>query len=216
MSLRARFLKKHHMAQVTLVSNTPQPVPSMGYFVISSVMERLKERDIQFKTGYCLKVTENEIWLDDTSKLPFDLLVWATGAEAHPVVLNLDLQLDEDNWIVVEKTLQTKTDKNIFASGDCCTIAGCNWVTKAGVYAVREGPIVAQNLLNLIRKQPLIEYTPQNDFMALLMTGDGQALGSWKGLSWYGQSVWYLKNSIDKAFMLKFNLPSLPYYHAPK
>lgn len=32
--------------------------------------------------------------------------------------------------------------------------------TKAGVYAVRAGPIIAENLVNYIEKKPLKEYVP--------------------------------------------------------
>ena len=33
--------------------------------------------------------------------------------------------------------------------------------TKAGVYAVRAGPIIAQNIMNFVNNEPLVEYVPQ-------------------------------------------------------
>lgn len=36
-----------------------------------------------------------------------------------------------------------------------------NFPPKAGVYAVLEGPIIAQNVFNYITEKPLYEYVPQ-------------------------------------------------------
>lgn len=40
----------------------------------------------------------------------------------------------------------------IFAAGDCASIVGHPYVTKAGVYAVREGPVIARNIMELLKK----------------------------------------------------------------
>jgi NADH dehydrogenase FAD-containing subunit len=48
---------------------------------------------------------------------------------------------------------------------------------KAGVYAVRAGPIVAANIVKYIKGETLDKYIPQKGFLSLLMTGDGKAIG---------------------------------------
>ena len=35
-----------------------------------------------------------------------------------------------------------------------------NFPPKAGVYAVREGPVIAQNVFNYLNSKPLDEYVP--------------------------------------------------------
>ena len=77
--------------------------------------------------------------------------------------------------------------------------------TKAGVYAVRQGPIIAENVKNFILKDKLVEYVPQQGFLSLMMTGDGYCIGSKHGVGFYGQWVWGLKDFIDMSFMNLFN-----------
>lgn len=77
--------------------------------------------------------------------------------------------------------------------------------TKAGVYAVRAGPYIAQNLINYIYNKPLDEYVPQTGFLSLMMTGDGMCIGAKHGITFFGKWVWELKDYIDMSFMNLFN-----------
>jgi NADH dehydrogenase FAD-containing subunit len=55
----------------------------------------------------------------------------------------------------VNNFLQSTSHPNIFAGGDCITMesyADKPYPTKAGVYAVRAGPIIAENLVKYIEK----------------------------------------------------------------
>ena len=76
--------------------------------------------------------------------------------------------------------------------------------TKAGVYAVRSGPIVSQNVMKYLDGTPLTEYVPQTGFLALLNVGDGTSIGSKYGISFVGKWVWEMKDYIDVAFMNLF------------
>ena len=46
--------------------------------------------------------------------------------------------------------------------------------------------------------------------MALMMTGDGSAISSWKGTSATGKLIWAMKDRIDRKFMDLFNVNKLP------
>ncbi len=105
--------------------------------------------------------------------------------------------------------MQSTGYSSVFAAGDCCTVVGCAYVEKAGVYAVREGPVVAENIAALITGQPLRHYDPQFFFLALYMTGDGEAICSYMGASFTAEWVWRWKDSIDREFMARFDVPWL-------
>ena len=77
--------------------------------------------------------------------------------------------------------------------------------TKAGVYAVRAGPIIAENIIQYIKQQPLVTYTPQTGFLSLMMTGDGSCIGSKHGMGFVGTWVWKMKDYIDMSFMNLFD-----------
>lgn len=70
---------------------------------------------------------------------------------------------------------------------------------------MREGPIIAENVVKFLENKPLTEYEPQTGFLALLMTGDERAMGSKFGISFYGKWVWNMKDYIDMSFMQLFD-----------
>jgi hypothetical protein len=80
-----------------------------------------------------------------------------------------------------------------------------NFPPKAGVYAVREGPIIAQNIVNMIQNKPLVPYEPQREFLSLMMTGDGNCIGAKYGIAFTGKWVWGMKDFIDRGFMKLFS-----------
>ena len=74
-------------------------------------------------------------------------------------------------------TLQTETDPLIFAAGDCASMIE-RPLEKAGVFAVRMGKPLAENLRRTLLRQPLIAYRPQRRWLALISTGDRHAIAS--------------------------------------
>ena len=95
------------------------------------------------------------------------------------------------------------TSEDVFGAGDCIRFETRD-LAKAGVYAVRQGPVLARNLLRRLAGRELLDYRPQEHFLALLATGDGEAILSWRGLAASGRWVWKLKDSIDRRWMSRF------------
>jgi len=115
----------------------------------------------------------------------------------------------------VNQFLQSTSHENVFAGGDCIAFENTNgrdpFPPKAGVYAVREGPFIAENVDEYIRakaegREPQFkEYVPQSGFLALLMTGDLSGIGQKWGISFNGPWVWQMKDYIDRSFMKIFD-----------
>ncbi|MEM7557637.1 MAG: selenide, water dikinase SelD [Planctomycetota bacterium] len=160
-----------------------------------------------------VNVSEDKIHFEDGTNSPADLVIWATGASAPHSLQQLGLVTDERGFLKTDATLRAaRSDASqssntnpstIFAVGDTGTIAGST-SPKAGVYAVRQGPILWQNIQRVLAKQPLLEFKPQSSFLSLINLGDGRAIGQWKGLSFSGEWVYRLKHGIDSKFMEKF------------
>ena len=91
-----------------------------------------------------------------------------------------------------------------FAVGDCAVLRSWPEIPKAGVYAVREGAVLVDNLRAAVSGARLRAYTPQRDFLALLNLGDGIGLGARNGLPFSGRWVARLKDRIDRRFMERF------------
>jgi selenide,water dikinase len=76
---------------------------------------------------------------------------------------------------------------------------------KAGVFAVRQGPVLARNLRRALRGEALEHYTPQRDHLVLIGTGDGRAIGGrGRFIAFEGRLAWRLKDWLDRRFMRRF------------
>jgi selenide,water dikinase len=73
------------------------------------------------------------------------------------------------------------------------------------VYAVRQGPVLAQNLRRALSgSAALLAYTPQKKALALISSGERHAIASWGAMAFHGEWVWRWKDRIDQAFMAKY------------
>ncbi len=141
--------------------------------------------------------------------LAADEVVWVTQAGGAAWLAATGLALDEAGFIRVTDTLQTETDPRIFAAGDCASMIG-RPLEKAGVFAVRMGPVLAENLRRSLLDQPLKAYRPQRRWLALISTGDRHAIASRGALFARGDWVWRWKDRIDRRFMERFSdLPAM-------
>ncbi len=100
--------------------------------------------------------------------------------------------------------LQVGGHPTIFGAGDCVSITGYPWLPRAGVYAVRAGPVLAHNIRAYVGGAPLTPYAPQPRWLSLMNTGDGRALLSYGGVVLHGWLAWWLKHGIDRRFMRRF------------
>ncbi len=135
-----------------------------------------------------------------------DLVLWATGAQAHAWQCSAEqrgsLATSVEGFVLIDACLRSVSHPNIFAVGDCA-----QWPTplpKAGVYAVRMGPVLTHNLRAVLMQAPLNTYAPQRHFLSLLSTADGSAIASRGAFSWSGRWAWRWKDHIDRGFVRRF------------
>ncbi|GMR11969.1 MAG: FAD-dependent oxidoreductase [Gemmatimonadota bacterium] len=148
---------------------------------------------------------EGGVLLSGGERLSCDLLVWVAGPAGHPVFEPSGIATDKLGFALVRPTLQFKDHDNLMGTGDCVTFIDFPATPKAGVYAVRQGPVIIRNLLAWLQGRPLASYTPQKEFLTLMNVGDGSAIGAKWGISFEGRWVMRLKDRIDRAFMGRFH-----------
>lgn len=136
----------------------------------------------------------------DGTEVGADVVLWATAASPPTEFENYQLTKSEDGFIAVRQTLQTLDHDNLFAVGDSGTIVD-NPVRKAGVYAVREGPVLWDNIRRLLENRPVRKFDPQKGFLSLLADGRGRAFLDYMGFSTLSPWAWRLKNYIDRKFI---------------
>jgi pyridine nucleotide-disulfide oxidoreductase family protein len=133
-----------------------------------------------------------------------DQVFWVTQAAAANWVKNSGIGTDKQGFILVNDHLQSITHSHIFAAGDIATMINYH-LPKAGVFAVRQGKPLYENLCRMILGKPLKSYQPQKAYLSLISTGDGQALANRGNFTLPPHHLlWYWKDCIDRRFMEQF------------
>ena len=112
---------------------------------------------------------------------------------AHWLRNETKLQLDDNGFVLVKETLESTSHPGVFASGDIASVAAYPR-PKAGVFAVRQGPPLAENLRRALTGRSLKPFRPQRDFLSLISTGGKYAIGSKWVFAVESEWVWKLKN----------------------
>jgi selenide, water dikinase len=132
-----------------------------------------------------------------------DEILWTTEARAAAWLRASGLATDDDGFVRVDTTLRSTSHANVFAAGDVAAVEGYR-LPKSGVYAVREGPVLARNLRRAVAGAPLEAYRPQPRALSLISTGDRAAIAARGAFAVHGAWVWRWKDWIDRRFMERY------------
>jgi selenide,water dikinase len=205
--LEQRLRENGAEVRVTLLEGGERILRGYPASLVRRVEERAAKRGIRLLLGRRVEAVERRaVLLDGDERLASEVTVWVTGAVSQPLFRDSGLPTDERGFVRVRSTLQVEGHDEIFAVGDCATLIEHPRTPKAGVYAVRQGPYIADNLAASLAGDELKPYRPQGDFLTLLNLGDGEALGAKWGLSAAGGWVMGLKDWIDRRFMRRFQV----------
>ncbi|MGQ0610738.1 MAG: selenide, water dikinase SelD [Paracoccaceae bacterium] len=148
-----------------------------------------------------------ELVLGDGRILPADMVLSVAGARPQPWLAETGLALHQ-GFIAVDRHLRS-SDPAVFAAGDCAHLTGAPR-PKAGVFAVRQAPVLLANLKAAVTGGALRPYAPQGDYLKLISLGGKSALAEKWGLVARGAALWRQKDRIDRAFMDRFAPMPMP------
>ena len=189
-----------------LIGDQARPLPNHSARVQSIFSRVLARRGVQPHLGVPVRrVDAGTVRLDNGSSIAADLIVWATGASAPLWPRSAGITTDAGGFILVNDRLQSVSHPRLFASGDIASMAQ-HPRPKSGVFAVRAGPPLAQNLRRALLGEPPLAWKPQRLALALISTGDRHAVASRGALAFEGDWVWRWKDRIDRKFMARYRV----------
>lgn len=192
--------------RVTLAFRGDRPLPGGAPAVRTAIEQIARQRGIQLAPHTTVTEVTADRVVTSEGGLPSDLTIWVTGAAAHGIGRASGLPVDSRGFIFVGDDLRVEGHADLFAVGDCAVLRSWPEIPKAGVYAVREGPVLLDNLRRLLTGRTLRPYRPQRDFFSILNLGDGTALGTKWGRQATGAWMMTYKDWIDRRFLQKFQV----------
>ena len=117
--------------KISIIEASEQLLPALPRKLANSVELELKKLGVQVNTSErVIEVTAKGVHTHSGRFIPSALVVWAAGIKAPDFLKNIaGLETNSINQLVVEQTLQTSLDPNVFAFGDC---AACPWLGHTG------------------------------------------------------------------------------------
>ena len=198
-------------ARVVLLEQNDRILGSFSDKVRDRLTHILSKNGVEIQTGF--QGFNNGSALDT-----FGVLIWAAGVSPASWLSNSGLAVDADGFIAVNRCLQSISHSCIFAVGDAAGMVETPR-PKSGVMAVRQGPVLAENILRSARNLPLKSFSPQKEWLSLISTGDRYAVASRGNWSAEGRWVWWWKNWLDTRFIGRFSvqasLADLPDFGTP-
>lgn len=204
--------------QITLVDRGDAALPGLGSAARQRLLAALQQAGITLITGAAPRAFgQNVVELQDGRSLPADFILTVAGAQPQGWLTDTGLTL-HNGFVAVGPTLQS-SDPAIFAAGDIAYMTHAPR-PKAGVFAVRQAPVLLHNLRAALSGGDLRPYHPQKDYLKLISLGSQTAFADKSGLSGggvMGKALWRWKDRIDRAFMQKFDTyPAMPAPSLPR
>lgn len=202
--------------QITIYTRSARLVPEMPARAARLIFTSLTAAGIAVHCGQSVTgITANELSLEDGSRHEFDVGFLVTAVAPPAWLANTGLTLDERGFVAVQRTLQSVSHPHIFAAGDIATLVE-DPRPKAGVYAVRAGPVLAENVRRHLHARRLRRWSPQKRALAIIGTADGRAIGIRGTHASSSRAWWWLKKWIDRRWMAKYTNLRMPPPPAPK
>ena len=172
--------------------------------VRTRVMTFLKKRNIQIlETGYVKQVKTHEICLESGESFSTDFIFMALGVKPSTIFEKSGLPVGPDKGLLVNKYLQSVKYPDIFGGGDCIYFQD-QPLDKVGVYAVRENPVLLNNLMASLEGSGLETFDPGPEYLLIFNVGGGIGVLKKKQLVFGGKIAFIIKDYIDRKFIKKF------------
>jgi len=199
--------QRNRLAGAHLIDNA-EALMAIGGPARDRLKQALSDQGVTLHEGVEIAAVEADgIRLSDDRLIRSEFTTGAAGARPYDWLAETGLAMD-NGFVRVDAQLRS-SDPAVFAVGDCAHLSASPR-PKAGVYAVRQAPVLYHNLCATMSGHSLKPYKAQKDYLKLISMGGKSALGERFGRTFAGPLIWKWKDRIDQTFMQKFrDLPAM-------
>jgi len=169
---------------MTLIEASPRLAPALPERMSAKVREQLEKLGVKvFTEERVVEVTPEGIKTASGLHITATMKVWCAGIKAPDFLKDLDgLETTRGNQLVVERTLQTTRDPNIFAFGDCaaCPTDDGGFVPPRAQAAHQQASLLVKSICRHFRGWPPLEFH-YRDYGSLITLGKYSTVGSLMG-----------------------------------
>lgn len=174
-----------HDTRLTILERAPRLLPGLPEKLAESTKNELTERGVAVCTGEAVsKITAEGVYTEAGDLIPARFSVWAAGIRGQSFLADLDgLESNRRAQLMVQRTLQSTRDQNIFALGDCAACPmneeGKSFVPPRAQAADQQAGFLAAQIPRHLAGQPLRHYVYKD--RGSLVSLDDTAVGTLMG-----------------------------------
>lgn len=174
--------------KITLIEAAPRVLPRLAERLSAATLKELQRLGVDVRTGEQVEqVTAEDVRTRSGLVIPAELKVWSAGVKAHDWLHELDgLETNRANQLVVDATMRTTRDPDVFAIGDCacCQLPGQDQpLPPRAQVAYQQATALAQNLPRRLAGKPLapFNYKDYGSLISLSYSSVGTLMGNLLG-----------------------------------
>ena len=194
------------LIRMVLVHPGPYLLPELGEKLGRYAGGVLESRGIEVRLQTRVKaVTSSGVELSSGERIQTNTVVWTAGSSAHPLLETLPLKKDKGR-LVTDEFLRVAGASGLWAIGDCALIpdrARGGYFPPTAQHALREGSILARNLVSTVEGRPLsaFVFTTLGQLAAI---GKRRGVARVLGMNFSGFFAWWLWRTIYLAKLPRF------------
>ena len=195
---------------VIIIQSGNRLLPEMSEELSKFALQKLTQSGVEvLLNARVTGATATSVKLKNGRSIPTNTIIWSGGVAPNPITEELTCERDKKSGrIITNKHLEVQEYPEVFAIGDCAFIIDPNTgdpYPPTAQHAIREGTVVAQNIISLIEGKPgnkkVFDYKTKGMMASI---GKRNGVGAILGIEVQGFIAWWIWRMYYLA-----NLPTL-------
>ena len=193
--------------QISLIEQLPDILPNMDPFLVNKTREACDECNIKrYHGAFVSEVKDNTIYLSDSRKIPFDMVLFLIGVTSEKLVSDENVQINVKNQFIVDEYLRLINYKEVFVIGDIAQTKdkNGNYTLPTAQIAKIHGKLTAQNIINSISGNSLLKNESETKGV-MIDLANKNTVGIVLGMKVKGFIAYFLKRFVSNSHKKIFN-----------